>query len=199
MGTTSPKNLTWRIVKDELGLNEITMVLPFERLDGEPEMLLETGVKFSGTEYHTPEISWTSSDLLLFTTLCGISTRENTVVKLEIDFADPSTIEMINIVASARFSDEVDLSHLDMSPGFQHEMKHFELGEVVSINTDQGFKLAVVVDFTHADLRCVILEPFFVPNSQEFLSIHDVIRIPRLGVLPAEFGDTLVNETDILH
>lgn len=199
MESASPVYLKWRIINTESGIAEVTLVLPILQENGQPELLLETGIQVDNYPVLNQEFPWSSHDVVLFTRLFGHKVTKENQVTFELNLADPSVIEIINIVASARFSETIDLRQIDMSPGFQTQIKTVQLGEVVSINTDQGFKLAVVTALSLEDLSCVILEPFYEPDSHEYISIHDVVRISRVNVLPAEFGTTLSNESDILH
>lgn len=199
MKNASPVNLKWRIIKSGVGFSEVSLILPIMQTNGQSEFFLETGVKVYNLDLIDEEFLWSSQDIILFSSLFGHTLNKNAPVTIELNLADPSVIEIINIVASARFSEDIDLRQIDMSPSFQTQIKNIRLGEVVSINTDQGFKLAVVAGITPSDLRCVILEPFFKPESNEYISIHDVIKISKIGVLPAEFGANLSCNSDILH
>lgn len=170
MAFTTPGQLRWRLINEsDPNQDEVTFVLPFIAPGEGTEYLLETGVKTQHGERTQNELKWSEKDLHLFICLFGRQLDDEFEQEsFELNFTDPSIIEMINIVASARFSIEVDLSKKILAPSINTKHKNYKLGEVVAINTQEGFKLAVAVDFTEDDIRCVVLEPFVKPDSKDF-------------------------------
>ena len=206
MAVTNPRNMVWRLV-DETGhgADLVTFVLPEEFSDHEGELLLETDIiaHVNGDNEHLPtlDLTWSNDDFQLLITLVSkmLPDDSNESGEVTLDFSDPATIEIIHIIASARFSEPFDLTELDMGPNILTHHEDIEVGDLVTINSPTGYHLAVITDLDSVEALCIMLEEMTDTRRGLPIGIHDAARVSRKDLLPATFGNVHPGEDDLIH
>lgn len=203
------KQLVWRLIDETgQGADVVTLVLPFSPKKPDQQQLLETDVVASQALPPNPltdhDLSWSQSDILLLYTLAQKMLDfpepedEFQNEKVTLDFEDPTVIEIIQIVAAARFAEPYDLTQVHFGEIINTELNELEQGDMVSLQGEGTYQLAVITEIDSVEATCVMLEPMVLSNGQT-LEIHDVIRVSRLDLLPATFGHVYPSEEDLIH
>lgn len=205
MAISTPNQLMWRLVDETgQGADLVTFVLPSEHGNNSEELCLETDViaALESSEFqrkHT-DLQWSTDDLDLLLILMekanAIDEWEDTI---SLDFNDASTIEIIHIVASARFSKPLDLTRQDMGQFVFTQFEEIEVGGLVCVNSKCGYKLAIVVALDSVDATCVMLEEMLDPDLPASVGVHDLVLLSRHDLLPSTFGSVNAGESDLIH
>ncbi len=205
MAVSSPDQLMWRLVDETgQGADLVTFVLPGEFGDNNSELCLETDIIAAldpvQLKQQNTDLKWSEDDVeLLLVLLEKMLPDPDVDESISLDFNDPSTIEIIHIIASARFSQALDLTQEELGSPLLTELEDAEVGNLVAVNFKTGFKLAVIVELDSIDATCVLLEDIDDSSLPKSLSVHDVVVLSRHDLLPATFGNVHPGETDSVH
>ena len=118
---------------------------------------------------------------------------------VRIDLADPSIIEIINIVAAAGFGTAYTSCGILHSSADSYPSYPCYIGAFVSLNTINGFKTCVVVAIEEDDVVCVLLEDVTMMDGDtgfggiDNLSRHDLLLVKSSDVLHPEFSMANLN------
>lgn len=196
----------WRLSShDSEGFCVVSMVVPFSDGDESLEHTIETDVMSFASDicsYEEEELEWNEDDLNLFLKLISSQPGGRAVTPgetIRVDLADPTTIEIIHIVAAAGFGMALPSDDILDYPEVTLLSCDFEIGSTVSISTVEGYKRCVVVDLEDDDVVCVILDKVAVQATGQYEDInpYDLLLLKRSHILHPEY--TSQAPTGILH
>ncbi|WP_428240350.1 hypothetical protein [Gynuella sp.] len=206
MAIQSNQSLVWRLLSDsDFTPAKVAFVIP-EGDVGFRDITLETGIHVGATsrsqKFNSDELQWSENDFqLLLALLERMFDGPDEVVdgEVSIDLTDPSIVEVISIVASARFNKSQDLSsHHFGDPIFTH-YNEVEVGDLMTFRVGDQFHLVVIVELDAVQATCVCLEDVGWVSEDESVGLHDLITISRMDLLPASFGPVFPRTDDVLH
>jgi hypothetical protein len=202
------KQLVWRLIDETgQGADVVTLVLPFSPEKPQQAQLLETDVVASQALPSNPlsnhDLSWSQSDIMLLLTLAQkmldmATAQDPDTDKITLDFENPTVIEIIQIVAAARFAEPFDLTQVNLGPVIHTTHSEIEQGDMVALPSLDGYPLAVITDLDSVECTCVLVEPVELKEGQTF-EIHDVVKVSRMDLLPATFGHVFPADEDVIH
>ena len=207
MAGLANNELFWRLTDDTgQGLGVVTMVLPAEVYGGSNEFQLQTDViskvKHKTSLRNAVDLKWSESDLELFLTLIKkMILPDPETEEIALDFSEEAVVAIVHIVAAARFATPVPSDEILNEEDILTIREDFDIGDLVAINTINGFKNCVIVDMDSVDATCVLLDDVdVVINGEcEQLDHHDLMVVNRHSLLPADFGDVVPCEDDVIH
>ena len=206
----SGKSIYWRL-SDETGqgLEAVSIVLTNRSDRDGDDVEIETDIISVAYQTDTPqapiEIEWDHKDLELFTTLVKNTFNNDGQTQgtqaIELDFTDESVVTIMHIVAAAHFSTPYAAKGiLNIQRTLATPRKECSVGDLVSIDTIDGYKSTVIVKSDAKVFTCVLLDEITSPNGDNFrLDRHDLIIVQREWVLPAAFADVYPADSDLIH
>ena len=198
MKELSSEQLKWRLINQhDPGHDLVTFVLPVPAEEDEEEYLLETGVVTQHMNHEEDEVYWSSNDIGLLLSLTGIQPDEESPI--ELNFSDPSVVQMIHIVAAARFSPGYQFHPEDQGKAINTVMGRRRLGDLVAIHSDSGYHLGVLVNLDKDQGACVVLEPFYGRTTGQYYGLHDVVWVNRAAMLPTDFANSVHRGDKVTH
>ncbi len=187
MALSTSEQMRWRLLVDsDTDRDTVAFVLPYFSEGKTGELLLETNVVTPHYSQPRAEMHWSHDDLDLFLSMLsglGKPTKNDIVL----NFSDPAVITLIQVVASARFAVETDLTAVIMDPSPILTTMSVAIGNLVAIHSTKGATLAVLAQITPETAKCVMLEPFVHPNIHRSLQQHEVVSVPKTAVMPVEW------------
>lgn len=198
MVAITKSDLYWRLSDETgMGLDVVSMVLQLTQQQEEYE--LETDVI---SEMMLPsdaplDLEWSEEDHQLFTLLIQkLLLPEDEPLGMPLDFADESIIAVVHMVAAARFAQPLDAG--DMLAEDIHTLHHeYEVGDMVALNTINGFKAAIVVKLDSIDAHCVLLDP--IEYDGMFIDEHEMLVVNKHSLLIPEFAEVLPGDQAVIH
>jgi len=204
------KNIYWRISDENgQGSDVVSIVLANHNDIEVDDVEIETDIISSPFQTITPQtpivIEWDKKDLELFLTLVKntFNSEADThgPIHIELDFTDESVVTIMHIVAAAHFSTPYTATDiLNVQRTLATPKKECNVGDLVSIDTIDGYKSTVIVKSDEKVFTCVLLDEITCPNGDNIrLDRHDLIIVKREWVLPAAFADVYPAESDSIH
>ena len=200
----------WRLraQEDGEGFCVVSMVVPFNSGEQSLEHTIETDIVSLPAEYTSDSedeiLEWNEDDISLFLKLISRSRADNSMApgnSIKVDLTDPTTIEIVNIVAAAGFGLAQEGDNYLINSSYSQVSTHCEVGTEVSLNSVTGYKRGVVVDMDEDHVVCVMLERIERVSStqQEEILPHDVLLVKRHQVLDPLYTRTEPVQSDVVH
>lgn len=195
--------LFWRIRDaDTHGRNAVSLLMPGDSA-GENDTEFPTDVAFLAKQESSSvvDLKWSDDDSDLFLSLLErVSLPESEMSEVEgitLDINDGVVQGIVQLVALARFQTPLpsdDILGRDINT-IRYEL---EIGDLVAINTQFGFKLAIIIGLDSIDANCVMLDDIY-DNDRLVVADHTILVVNRLSVLSAEFCDSDMGEDAVYH
>lgn len=206
----SGHSIYWRLTDDRSsGADAISVVLTNSQREDLAEVTVEKemvpAIAGTGLRTESVDIEWNRRDLELFLTLLRRTLEDpeefNELNQIELDLTDESIVQILQIVAAARFARPHPATPIINTrralPGGGGQA---QLGELISIDTIDSLKPAIVVAVTDKDLHCVLLDEITSPGGDNIrFDRHDIIVLPRQLALPGSFTNLIPDPTDLIH
>lgn len=214
----------WRLSAETPdGFSHVSMVIPFQNGSQSLEHTIPTSVmSFSGDhEKPTGEetLEWNDDDIQLFLKLLAVRhpnqvqrSTEQVSQTFKVDLNDPTTIEIVNIVAAAGFGMTLQVDDLLVAdPGDLHSHNiEFEVGHYITLHTVDGYKRGIVVGVQEDEVVCVLLDrislgaaPFApvagVELGSDDIYPHDLVIVKPHQLLPEHYSSLIPTANDIIH
>lgn len=201
-------SIFWRLT-DETGEGPdvVSIVLASQAQQKINEMEIETDIISAPVDSSPPEmpvdIEWDNQDLDLFLTLVSNTfqpTRDEADRQhIELDFTDDSVVTIMHIVAAAHFATPYPGQNLVNVERTLSTLKGPSgVGDLVSLDTVDGYKSAVIVRERNDEYICVLLDDVQVSESFQ-LDRHDLLVVNKEWVLPAAFAENCPGSDDVIH
>lgn len=195
--------LFWRIRDaDTHGQNAVSLLMPGDTA-GEKETEFPTDVAFLAKQQNSQivDLKWSDDDSDLFLSLLERvalpESEMNEVDGITLDINDGVVQGIVQLVALARFQTPLpsdDLLGRDINT-IRYEL---EVGDLVAVNTQYGFKLAIIIGLDSIDANCVLLDGIY-DDEHLVVADHTILAVNRLSVLSAEFCDSDLGEDAVYH
>ncbi|MFM1896049.1 MAG: hypothetical protein RLZZ385_1123 [Pseudomonadota bacterium] len=211
MMIASGQNLFWRLSDSSgRGSDAVSVVLTNHPSATPAEVQIQTAISANpfpaSTAAASQDIEWDQRDLELFVTLLHKTLPADTAaargsVHIELDLSDDQVVHIMHVVAAARFASAYlaapvinDWRSLPvLAVGCQ-------VGDLISIDTIDGFKPCVVVADNEDTLDCILLEEITSPRGDNIrLGCHDKVILKRGWALPANFSARQPAAQEALH
>ena len=186
--------LRWRIADVQgTGMDHVNVVMPETSPQSNHEILLATDIP--SPLQSSMDIKWSEEDAYLFQMLLDKMLDLNGMDTLEIE--NPEVVDVLHIVAAAHFLPPVDADYY-LEDDLSTVLHEVDVGDLVAINTQAGFKSAVIAELDSIEAVCVLIEPLEV-EGQEDLDVYDTLVVNKHSLLPAEFGNVIPGEEAVIH
>ena len=211
MMIASGHNLFWRLSDASgRGSDAVSVVLTNHPSATPAEVQIETAISCSpfeaGALAKSTDIEWDQRDLELFVTLLRKTLpvearQEGNTAHIELDFSDDQVVHIMHLVAAARFvSAYLATPVINTWRKLPASHAPCEVGDMISIDTIDGFKPCVVVAQDRDTLDCILLEEITSPRGDNIrLARHDKVILKKTWALPADFSNRLVRSNDTVH
>ncbi len=188
--------LRWRMADMAgTGIEQVNVVMPETNINSPHEILLATDIP--SPQASALDIGWTAEDVNLFTLLLDkmLGFPEG-AGDLEID--DPEIIDILHVVAAAHFIPPASAQGI-LAADINTVLSELDVADLVAINTQDGFKSAIICGLDSIEALCVLLEPIEGIEGQHDLDIYDTILVNKHSILPAEFGNVVPDDECLLN
>ena len=210
MNFATGHSIFWRL-SDETGKGSdvVSIVLANRRKEAITEIEIETDIISVPIEVDSAQspvdIAWDHQDLDLFLTLLRnsfpIDEKFEERQQIELDINDDNVLRIMHIVAAARFSTPYPAETVVNTKRSSIAKKaSCQVGELISLDTIDGFKPGVVVSVNDKDLRCILLDEITSPVGDNIqLERHDMLILKKEWALSAAFSTTEPSKSDLIH
>lgn len=188
--------LKWRLADMAgTGTEQVNIVMPEMNAQSTHEILLATDIPSPHSS--KMDISWTDEDLGLFHALVEkvLSGHDDPD---QLDLADPEIIDILHMVAAAHFIDPLDADEV-LADDLYTVLVEADLGELVAIHTQDGFKSCIIAELDSIEAVCVLLEPLVLEDKNIELEVYDTLVVNKHSLLPAEFGNVEPDHGSVIH
>ena len=177
------------------GTEQVNIVMPEMNAQSTHEILLATDIPSPHSS--KMDISWTDEDLGLFHALVEkvLSGHDDPD---QLDLADPEIIDILHMVAAAHFIDPLDADEV-LADDLYTVLVEADLGELVAIHTQDGFKSCIIAELDSIEAVCVLLEPLVLEDKNIELEVYDTLVVNKHSLLPAEFGNVEPDHGSVIH
>jgi hypothetical protein len=214
----------WRLSPETPdGFSHVSMVIPFQNGSQNLEHTIPTSImSFSGDhEKNAAEetLEWNEDDIQLFLKLLAArhpgqvqQSPQHVTQTFKVDLSDPTTLEIVNIVAAAGFGMTLQVDDLLVSdPGDLHSQEvEVEVGNYITLHTVDGYKRGIVVGAQEDEVVCVLLEgislgqlPLLPSEDPEAgsddIHPHDLVIVKPHQLLPEHYSSLVPTAKDIIH
>lgn len=188
--------LKWRLADMAgTGTEHVNIVMPELDAHSTHEILLATDIPSPHSS--KMDISWTEEDIDLFQALVEkVLSHEDDPGQL--DLADPEIIDILHMVAAAHFIEPLDADEV-LADDVPTVLNEADLGELVAIHTQDGFKSCIIAELDSIEAVCVLLEPLVIEDKQIELDVYDTLVVNKHSLLPAEFGNVEPDAGSVVH
>ena len=197
MTQVAKHQLKWRLADVEgKGTDQVSIVMP--ELDSEQprEILLPTDIP--SPHPTAVDLRWTEDDLSLFFLLLEKMLEWPMDEDHPLDLTDEGIIEVLHVVAAARFITPLPAEDMlgEDIPTIHYE---WDVGDIIAINTFDGFKSAVIVALDSIDATCVLLDE--IDGHEEYFDfeVFDTLIVNKHSILPGEFGNVSPASEAVIH
>lgn len=188
--------LKWRLADmDGTGTDQVNVVMPEMDAQSTHEILLATDIPSPHSS--KMDISWTDEDLDLFHALVEkvLSGHDDPE---QLDLANPEIVDILHMVAAAHFIEPVD-ADLVLADDVPTVLCEADLGELVAIHTQDGYKSCIIAELDSIEAVCVLLEPLILEDKNIDLEVYDTLVVNKHSLLPAEFGNVEPDTGTVVH
>ena len=191
--------LFWRInEQDHQGMEAVSLLMPTNNTDNTAvELPTSVHLRTKGQASYPLDLSWTSEDQELFMSLLEHNNGKELEGNIELDLTDEKVWNLIQLVALSRFKAPLPIDDM-LGDDFICERKELSVGDLIAINTQHGYPLAVVVGLDSIDATCVLLDDI-THQEQVKVQKYSLLMVNRLSALPAEFAETTTQDGAVLH
>ncbi|WP_420589982.1 hypothetical protein [Bacterioplanoides sp.] len=191
--------LFWRISQTkQQGMSVVSLLMPADAGGDVAEVPMDVSFPSKSPFYEPQDLRWSEEDSNLFLDLIERVVDTNDRPDIELDLNDDVVQGIVQLVALHRFQTPRPLDEL-LADDVITEREELEIGDLVSLNTQFGAPLAIIVGLDAIDATCVLLDPLINPDGEILIPDHSVLMVNRLAVLPAAFAVTDNGEGAILH
>ena len=191
--------LFWRISQTkQQGMSVVSLLMPADAGGDVAEVPMDVSFPCKSPFYEPQDLRWSEEDSNLFLDLIERVIDTNDRPDIELDLNDDVVQGIVQLVALHRFQTPRPLDEL-LADDVITEREELEIGDLVSLNTQFGAPLAIIVGLDAIDATCVLLDPLINPDGEILIPDHSVLMVNRLAVLPAAFAVTDNGEGAILH
>lgn len=195
MAQTSKHPLKWRLADVAgTGMDQVSIVMPQIDQGQQQELLLPTEIPSPLTS--AMDIGWSEEDTQLFYLLLN-KMLDASLQGESVDFSDPEVMEVLHIVAAAHFIAPLDADEI-LADDLPTILEEHDLGDLVAIHTQDGFKNAIIAELDSVEAVCVILEPVDI-QEKEVLDVYDTLVVNKHSLLSPEFGNVIPAEEAVIH
>ncbi|GAA6134176.1 hypothetical protein NBRC116188_09650 [Oceaniserpentilla sp. 4NH20-0058] len=188
--------LKWRLADMAgTGTEHVNIVMPELDPQSTHEILLATDIPSPHSS--KIDLSWTDEDLDLFQALVEKVLSDHDEPQ-QLDLADPEIIDILHMVAAARFIEPLDADEV-LADDIVTVMCEADIGELTAIHTLDGFKTCIIAELDSIEAVCVLLEPLVVEDKNIELDVYDTLVVNKHSLLPAEFGNVEPDEGTAVH
>lgn len=196
--TITSSDLYWRLSQSEWESgNVVSLILQLNTELEEYELETDIISQWVLPNDEVLNIAWSEQDHLLFSILIKkLLQIDFTDIDQELNFADESVITVIHLVAAARFLTPIDLDDI-LASDVDTQHYEYEVGDMVAINTLNGFKAAIIVMLDAIESHCILLDPIKHENTD--IAEHELFIINRHHLLAPEFAEVMAGDTATIH
>ncbi len=188
--------LVWRLADVAgTGVEFVNVVMPEQGPLANQEVLLSTDIPSPLDA--SMDISWSDEDLDLFQSLLHKMLDLNPYDADALQLNQPELVDVLHIVAAAHFIEPKDADEF-LGEDISSTHSEVDIGDLISVHTQGGFKSAVVADLDSIEAVCVLLEPLEI-DGKDVLDIYDTFVVNKHNILPAEFGNVLPGDDAVIH
>jgi len=188
--------LVWRLADVAgTGVEFVNVVMPEQGPLANQEVLLSTDIPSPLDA--SMDISWSDEDLDLFQSLLHKMLDLNPYDADALQLNQPELVDVLHIVAAAHFIEPKDADEF-LAEDISSIHSEVDIGDLISVHTQGGFKSAVVADLDSIEAVCVLLEPLEI-DGKDVLDIYDTFVVNKHNILPAEFGNVLPGDDAVIH
>jgi hypothetical protein len=187
--------LKWRLADVEgTGVEFVNVVMPEDPLSNK-EILLSTDIPSPLNS--SMDIKWSDEDLDLFQTLLYKMLDLGLHDTDQLELNQPELVDVLHIVAAAHFIEPKDADEF-LAEDIATVLCEIDLGDLICVHTQGGFKTAVVADLDSIEAVCVLLEPLEI-DGEDVLDIYDTFVVNKHNILPPEFGNVMPGDEATIH
>lgn len=191
--------LFWRISQTkQVGMSVVSLLMPANAGGDVAEVPMDVSFPSKSSFYEPQDLRWSQEDSDLFLDLIDRVMDTEDRSDIELDLNDDVVQGIVQLVALHRFQTPRPLDEL-LADDVITEREELEIGDLVSLNTQSGTPLAIIVGLDSIDATCVLLDALMNPDGEILIPDHSVLMVNRLAVLPAAFAVTDHGEGAILH
>lgn len=189
--------LKWRLadVAGE-GVDLVNIVLPELNTQHTGEVLLSTDIPSPHSS--VADIQWSDEDRELFCILLEKMMDFDFHKMEQLDLSDPDLIDVMHVVAAAHFLPPLNADEI-LAEDISTIMSELDVGDLVAINTRDGFKSCVIAGLDSIEALCVLLEPIDNLGEEYELDVYDTLLVNKHSILPADFGNVVPDIDCCLH
>lgn len=195
--TTAMQPLFWRISGQTNDFDVISLLMPDDDGQVSAEFPTDVTIQAKRRSPDPVDLRWSDDDNDLFMTLVDRVMDLSDESELVLDLTDDVVQGIIHLVALARFRTPRPGEELE-ADDFNTERHELEIGDLVALNTKNGFPLAVVVALDSIDATCILLDGIDT-DSGDTIPDHSVLVMSRLNVLPSYFASSDQGDSEVRH
>jgi hypothetical protein len=189
--------LRWRLADIAgTGVEQVNVVMPELDAHSQHEILLSTDIP--SPHACEEDIGWTDDDISLFhellSKMLGIDVDGSTTL----DLSDSDVVDVLHVVAAAHFINPCDGSGY-LAEDISTVMSELDIGDLVAINTQEGYKSCIICALDSIEATCVLLESIEVSDERRELDVYDTLVVNKHSILPAEFGNVVPGKECTVH
>lgn len=193
--------LFWRIAgqeSDNNGLEAVSLLMPANA--GESPAEFPTEVRFkSDRELKAPvDLRWSDEDSDLFMNLLDRVVEVDQSEDITLDINDGVVQGIVQLVALARFKAPKRFEDY-LGADLNIYREETEIGDLVSLHTQYGFILAIVIAMDSIDATCVLLEPLVNEMGHTVCAENTLCAVERVSLLPGHFADSDLGQNEVRH
>lgn len=191
--------LFWRInEQDHRGMEAVSLLMPTNDTHNTAvELPTSVHLRTQGQDSYPLDLSWSSEDQELFMSLLEHNSGQALEGNIELDLSDEKVWGLIQLVALSRFKAPLPIDDI-LGEDFNCQRAELSVGDLIAINTQHGYPLAVVVGLDSIDANCVLLNDI-VKGGQVEMQKYSLLMVNRLSALPAAFADAIASEDAVLQ
>lgn len=191
--------LFWRISRtEEQGVGAVSVLMPASEHEQATEIPTDVNFSSARLEPAPKDLRWSDEDSDLFLDLLDRIIDTDNQSDIELDLNDEIVQGIVQLVALHRFQTPMPLDEL-LAEDFITEREELEIGDLVSLNTQEGRPLAIIVALDSIDATCILLDTLNDQSGETLIPDHSVLMVNRLSVLPAAFAESDFGEGVVFH
>lgn len=205
MTVQAQSGVFWRIV-DESGTGPDSVTLVFQTpSDTHGNLQLETDIVtaefLSCVGRSHIDVEWTTEDSELLSILLQkqFPERFDAENSMRLDLSDDAIIDTLAVIAAARFGDAQDGANWLSQRPWNTLQRSYEVGDMVSLATEEGFCLGVLVTLDAVEGEVVLMQQVDGQSGECAARLHERIRVYKADLLPDTFAHVLPNEGETRH
>ncbi len=197
MTQVAKHQLKWRLADVEgTGMDQVSIVMP-ELDSAQPkEILLPTDIP--SPHPTAMDLRWTEDDLSLFFMLLEKMLEWPLDDQTPLDLTDDGIIEVLHVVAAARFITPLPADDI-LAEEISTVLYEWDIGDIIAINSHDGFKNAVIVALDSIDATCVLLDEINGHEQYFDFEVFDTLIVNKHSILPGEFGQVCPASEAVIH